>query len=105
VIVGNVFADAFRSLFDWFICLLKTAGIALLNLLIDGLVALIGLVVGLLPAMPTLPDVPADVTAGFRAGNYFFPFGFLLVVGATVAGLWLSWFVLSAGLRWAKAVG
>jgi len=93
-----------KSLLDNILCWLETAGVFVVNNVVAGLADLVSRVVGLLPAMPTLPDVPSAVSTGFSYVAYFFPVEYTFTVLLSVLALWFAWIVLAIPLRWAKAI-
>lgn len=94
-------------LMDFLICLVKYASgllvaglIGLVNLLIAGIGALVGFLIGLLPEVQlgsiSLPDQLAW-------GNWLFPINHAVAALLLVVTVLVAWTVINIGLRWAKA--
>lgn len=78
--------------------------VAGVNLLIAGLAAAVQLLLDNQIPFPDLPAIPAFITTATGYLAWFFPVSTLLDVLAFVLTAQLLWWVISIGLRWARAV-
>jgi ABC-type multidrug transport system permease subunit len=100
--------DLLRPLFSFLICLLGWgAGLllslltGLINLLIAGLMLLLGPLLGLLPDV----DLSRYEPPGYLAwANWLFPLDQFVIALGVVALVLVAWHVISIGLRWLKVV-
>lgn len=58
----------------------------------------------LLPDFPETASAPDAVIQGAQTVNWIIPVGTLLTVLATCIVMWFTWLVVSAALRWVRAV-
>jgi hypothetical protein len=86
------------------LCAIIAGLVYALNFVIEGLGALIALMVGLLPDMPTLPALPSQVTTVLGWINWFFPVETVVTFLTFMVTAWLIWQGVAIGLRWAKAI-
>jgi len=100
--------DLLRPLFDFLICLVKyLAGtilallIGLANLLLAGLMALLGPLLSLFPMV----DLPAfSAPAWLNGANWLLPVDQFVILVPLVLILLAAWHVAQIGLRWLKVV-
>lgn len=91
------------TLVNNFICWVETGIVAVLNFAIAAIGVMLGVVIGLLPSMPTLPTPPTDFLAGIRFLGVFFDLQFMWTTITTVAVLYGAWLVIQIPLKWGKA--
>jgi hypothetical protein len=104
--VLSFLGGAFASLFSFLICIAEWmigAGEWLLmttfNLLLAGLMALLGPLLSLLPVV-TLPSL--SLGSGASLVNYFFPLDVLVTIVAIVLPIYLALPLVLTGLRWLR---
>jgi TctA family transporter len=76
--------------------------VTVVNLLVAGIGAFAGAIVGLLPGMPDAPGPPDSGVIGFLA--WLYPLGPLLAGVAIFVGLWVVWMGVATALRWVKVI-
>jgi hypothetical protein len=93
--------------FAQLVCWIMTALVLALNLVLDGLGALIETLVALLPDMPSdsIPAVPAEITTAAAWVNWFFPVSTVSNFFIFLLAAWLLWQAVAIAMRWAKALG
>lgn len=75
------------------------------NLLIHSIATLIGVLITLLPPMPSVPSAfSGSYLTWVSYGEYWFPVNFLLSTGASMLVLWFASMLILIPFRWAKAV-
>jgi hypothetical protein len=78
--------------------------ISLVNLLVAGLAKFVqALLDGIGISMPAPPTVPSTFTDVLSWVAWVFPIGTVADIAVFYAAAWLMWFVVSIGLRWARA--
>lgn len=100
------------SLLQLILCVLKQipyfvlwALITAANSVIAALGALLELFAALCPDMPDLPSVPAEVTDAMGWVAWVLPISTMVSILTFLVGFFIIWWVVSIGLRWAKATG
>jgi len=100
--------DLLSPLFDLLVCLFKwgagllLAGIVgLVNLLIAGLMAILG---PLLALLPTVDLAQVDLPPFLAWANYVFPLDQFVIATGLVVSVLVSWQLIQLALRWLKAV-
>jgi len=102
----------FGSLFSFLKCLLlwvvgaAIAGVtALVNVIVAGLMALVGPVLGLLPTVDLgSVALPSTVVDAMGWVGYFLPVTYGIAVALVVLAVQLAWVPVAAVLRWARVV-
>lgn len=87
-----------------FICWVETALVFVLNGVILALAAIVGVVTGLMPDIPSAPSLPGPLTTALSWIAWFFPVGTLIDVLAFLLAAWLIWIGVATVLRWVKVV-
>jgi hypothetical protein len=86
------------------ICWIRTGVTDVINAIVIALAAIVGTVTGLMPSIPSAPDLPAPMTTALGWIAWFFPVGTLVDIMAFLAAAWLIWLGVAAIMRFAKAL-
>jgi len=84
------------------LCWFQTALVLTVNALVVALAALISLVLGLLPAFPSV-SLPSPFVDGVNWVGYWFPMTWFLANMLVFLVVSVAWWGLSIPLRWARA--
>jgi len=79
------------------------AAITAFNAVILAIAAIIVPLVSLMPAFPDLPTMPSEFTTVMGWINWFFPVGTVVSILTFAVAVYVAWFIIVIGLRWAKA--
>jgi hypothetical protein len=72
------------------------------NLMVEGLAAIIGPLVAALPDMPDLPTLPSEFTTAASWIAWIFPVSAALAFMAFALTAWIAWQIVAFVLRWSK---
>lgn len=91
-------------LLDHFVKWIEEGTVWVINLLIQSIADAATFVLSLLPDIPTAPSLSGGYLEWVSYGQYWFPIGYMLTLGATMIALYLAYYVIAIPLRWFKVV-